>query len=234
MTINTPLEIFGLALGISGAIAGVYIIVEQLFRSTIYTVFLSVVPIFARAFFPNDAAITWFTIQANRDPYTNWSNALIYFFLTPILFALFTGFWLFLVLALLGIFNIGVTWLITWFIFIAINHSVSATGQYAVEIKFGDRRLGTAGITKRMFSDLPKTGKRCTYYFFTNWVRAPYTSLRIWLITFLFVLLHWPAWLVQIIPAFRFDLTNKRTRQYYYSWYAAIFIIAGLIFNTLY
>ena len=57
MTITTPLEILGLALAISGAIAGVYIIVEQLSKSTIYTVFLIVIPIFVRAFFPNDVAI---------------------------------------------------------------------------------------------------------------------------------------------------------------------------------
>lgn len=234
MTIKTPLEILGLALGISGAIAGVYIIVEQLFKSTIYTVFLSAIPIFVRAFFPNDAVITWFAIQANRNLYTNWSIALIYFVLTPIIFALFIGCWLFLALALLGIFNIGVIWLIAWFILIAINHIVSATGQYAAEIKFHDRRLGATGITKRMFSDLPKTGKRCSYYFLTNWVRAPWTALRLWLITFLFVLLHWPAWLVQIIPAFRFDLTIRKTRRYYYSWYAAIFIIAGLVLTTLF
>ncbi len=234
MTIKTPLEILGLALGISGVIAGVYIIVEQLFKSTIYTVFLSLIPIFARAFFPNDAAITWFTIQANRNLYTNWSIALIYFVLTPIIFALFIGCWLFLVLALLGIFNIGVIWLIAWFILMVINHIVSAILQYATEIKFHDRRLGANGIIKRMFSDLPKTGKRCSHYFLTNWVRAPFTALRIWLITFLFVLLHWPAWLVQIIPAFRFDLTVRKTRRYYYSWYAAIFIIAGLVLTTLY
>lgn len=234
MTIKTPLEILGLALSISGAIAGVYIIAEQLFKSTIFTVFLRAVPAFLQAFFPNDAAIMWLTVQANRNLYTSWHIALIYFVLTPTILVLFIGFWLFLILALLGIFNIGIIWLIIWFILIVINHMWSATSQYALEIKFHDRRLGAAVITNRMFSDLPKTMKRWSYYFLTNWVRAPFTALRIWLITFLFVPLHWPAWLVQIIPAFRFDLTVRRTRRYYYSWYAAIFIIAGLVLTTLF
>ena len=178
--------------------------------------------------------LLWFTIQANRNLYTNWSIAFIYFVLTPVVFVLFAGFWLFLALALLGIFNIGMTWLIAWFILTFVNHMVSAIMQYAAEIKFHDRRLGVNGIMKRMYSDTTKTGKRCSYYFLTNWVRAPFTALRIWLITLLFVLLHWPAWLVQVIPAFRFDLTNRKARRYYYSWYAAIFIIAGLVLTTLF
>ncbi|MBE3140157.1 MAG: hypothetical protein IMZ53_06200 [Thermoplasmata archaeon] len=234
MAIKTPLEILGLVLGISGAIAGVYIIAEQLFKSTVFTIFLKAIPAFLQSFFPNDAAILWFTVRANQNLYTSWHIALIYFVLTPTIFALFIGCWLFLMLALLGIFNIGIKWLIIWYILVAINYMWSATNQYALEIKFHDRRLGAKGIINRMLSDLPKTMKRWSYYFLTNWIRAPFIALRICLITFLFVLLHWPAWLVQIIPAFRFDLTIRRTRRYYYSWYAAIFIIAGLVLTTLF
>ena len=234
MTIKTPLEILGLALSISGAIAGVYIIAEQLFKSTVFTVFLKALPAFLQSFFPNDATILWFTVQANKNLYNSWHIALIYLVLMPTIFALFVGCWIFLVLALLGVFNIGTKWLIIWFILIAVNYMWSATNQYAVEIKFHDRRLGVNGIINRMLSDLPKTMKRWSYYFFTNWIRGPFTALRLCLITFLFVLLHWPAWLIQTVPVFRFDLTNRKIRRYYYSWYAGIFIIAGLVLTTLF
>ncbi len=234
MTIRTPLEILGLALGISGAIAGVYIIAEQLFKSTVFTVFLKVLPAFLQSFFPNSTTILWFTVQANKSLYNSWHIALIYFVLMPIILALFVGCWIFLVLALLGVFYIGTKWLTVWFILITVNYMWSATNQYAVEIKFHDRRLGVNGIINRMLSDPLKTIKRWSYYFFTNWIRAPFTALRLCLITLLFVLLHWPAWLIQIVPAFRFDLTSRKTRRYYYSWYAGTFIVAGLVLTTLF
>jgi len=117
-------------------------------------------------------------------------------------------------------------------VFIGLYYDDPPSFNFELEYKAHNKHA--TGITKRMLSDLPKTMKRWSYYFLTNWIRAPFTALRICLITFLFVLLHWPAWLVQIIPAFRFDLTVRRTRRYYYSWYAAIFIIVGLVLTTLF
>jgi hypothetical protein len=122
MIVKTPLEILRLTLGISGAIAGVNIIVEQLFKSTIFTVFLNAIPAYLRVSFPSDELITWFTIRANRNLYTSWDIALIYFVLTSITFALFIGCWAFLVLTVTGVYNIGVTWLIVWFIFVIIDY----------------------------------------------------------------------------------------------------------------
>lgn len=60
---------------------------------------------------------------------------------------------------------------------------------------------------------LPHTNmpKRWDHHFVTNWVRAPFAGLRISLIVVLFDLLDWPAWMIHIIPAFRFDLTNRKT-----------------------
>jgi hypothetical protein len=229
MELKTSLEVLGLVLAISGVIAGSYIVVETLIRSTVFSVFWKVNPAFLRSFYPNDIAILQFTIRANGSLYSNWGVALIYLFLLPIVFSIFVGCWVFLILRLLGIFDIGPIWLTIWFILVAINHILAAVGQHALEIRFHDHRLRTLGITNRMLSDLPNTMKRWSYYFLTNWIKAPITTLLLLLIIVLFVLLHWPAWLIQIVPKFRFDLTNARIRRYYYAWYAVIFGVSGLI-----
>ncbi len=221
-------------MGISGAIAGSYIIVERLTGSTLFSIFLKVMPALLRAILPNDETILWFTIRAERNLYGSWDVALIYLLLLPIVFSIFLGCWVFLILKLLGIFELGTVWLILWFFVVAIDYFISSSNQYALELKYHDRRLGIQGIKNRMRSDPFKALKRWSYYFISNSVRAPYTTLKVLLITVLFVLLHWPAWLIRVIPAFRFDLTNRKNRRYYYAWYAAIFIIAGLLLNTLF
>jgi hypothetical protein len=233
MSIQTPLGILGLALGICGVIAGANIIVEQFFNDKLFSAFLKAIPVFLQSFFPNDATILWFTVRANRNIYDSWDVALIYFVLVPLLFALLTGCWVFLILALVGVINIGTIWLIIWFVLTAINYGWSASNQYALEIKSHDRRLGVEGIKNRMRSDPAKTAKRWSHYFFADWVVAPFVALRIFFIEFLFVLLLWPAWLLRLIPDFRFDLTSRKTRRYYYAGYSAVFVIAGLVLASL-
>jgi hypothetical protein len=51
--------------------------------------------------------------------------------------------------------------------------------------------------------------------------------LEIFLMVLLFVLLQWPAWLLQ--PILRFDLSNTQTRTTYYACYTLVFGIAGTI-----
>jgi hypothetical protein len=60
-------------------------------------------------------------------------------------------------------------------------------------------------------------------------VRTPLAALGILLTVLLFVLIYWPAWLIKIIPAFRFDLSDKQVRTRYYAFYALIFGIAGAV-----
>jgi len=233
MSINTPLGALGLALGICGAIAGANIIAELLFRSTIFSLFLKVIPAILHSVLPNDAAILWFTDRANKNLYGSWDVALIYFAFMPIIIAFYVGCWVFLILDILGVFDIGTTWLIVWFALVTINFMGAAVGQYALEIRFNDKRLREKGVENRMLSDPIKTIEKWSYYFFSNWIMAPFTAIKIFLIVFLFVLLQWPAWLLRIIPAFRFDLTSRKTRRYYYAGYSAMFIMAGLVLTSL-
>jgi hypothetical protein len=57
----------GLALGICGAIAGANIIVELLFRSTVFSLFLKVIPVILHSVLPNDAIVLWFNARTARN-----------------------------------------------------------------------------------------------------------------------------------------------------------------------
>ncbi len=54
---NAPLAILGLALSISGIIAGGYLLFERLFSSKLFSIFLTFTPIFLQAMFPHDPTI---------------------------------------------------------------------------------------------------------------------------------------------------------------------------------
>jgi len=228
MSIHINLVFLGFVLGSCATIAGINIVVEQLFRGALFTSFLQLAPVLMQSFLPNDTTTLWFAVRANKSLYNGWDVALIYLVLLPMVFMLFVGCWLFLVLALLRVFNIGALWLIIWFVVTAVVYFVSASNQYALEIKSHDKRLGVPGVKNRMFADPMKTVKRVSFIFVVYWVSAPLGTLAIYLITVLFVLIHWPAWLIQTIPALRFDLTNKRERQVYYGWYAAVLGVTSL------
>jgi hypothetical protein len=229
MSIHINLGLLGLALAILGIIAGVNIVVELLFNNPLFTAFLNVIPVYLQSIFPNDPAILRFTIKAKENLYNSWDIAIIYLVLMPVVSMLFTGCWLFLILALLGVFNIGTVWLIIWFVVTAVLYFMSASNQYAIEIVSDDRRLRSKGVTKRLYADPMKTIKRVSIQFVINWVRTPLAALGILLTEILFVLLHLPAWLIKIIPAFRFDLSDKQVRTRYYAFYALIFGIAGAV-----
>ena len=229
MPIHINVGLLGLSLAILGIIAGVNIVVELLFTNQLFTTFLNVIPVFLQSVFPNDPEVLRFAIRAKGNLYNSWDIAIIYLVLMPVVSMLFTGCWLFLILALLGVFNIGTVWLIIWFVVTALIYLVSARDQYTIEIVSADRRLRSKGIRNRMLADPIKTMQRVSIQFVINWVRTPLAALGILLTVLLFFLIHWPAWLIKIIPAFRFDLSDKQVRTRYYAFYALIFGIAGAV-----
>jgi hypothetical protein len=157
-----------LAVAILGIIAGVNIVVELLFTNPLFTTFLNAIPIFLQSAFPNDPAVLRFAIRAKGNLYNSWDIALIYSVLMPIVTMLVTGCWLFLILALLGTFNIGTVFLIIWFVVTAVLYFVSASNQYAIEIFSDDRRLRSKGVKKHMSADPMKTIKRVSIQFVIN------------------------------------------------------------------
>jgi hypothetical protein len=229
MPIHVNLGLLGLTLVILGIIAGVNTVVELLFTNPLFTTFLNVIPVFLQSVFPNDPEVLRFAIRAKGNLYNSWDIAIIYLVLMPVVSMLFTGCWLFLILALLGVFNIGTVWLIIWFVVTALIYLVSAKDQYTIEIVSADRRLRSKGVKNRMLADPIKTMQRVSIQFVINWVRTPLAALGILLTVLLFVLIYWPAWLIKIIPAFRFDLSDKQVRTRYYAFYALIFGIAGAV-----
>jgi hypothetical protein len=223
-----PIAILGLVLSISGVIAGGYLLFERIFGSTFFNIFLTLTPNLIHTVFPRDPTMVWFTTSINKNIYASWKVALIYFLLLPIVLFVMLGFWVFLILRLCGIYDIGTAWLCIWFIVLCFAYFWSAVNQYAVEVKAKHKRAGAETIIKYIIQDPKMLFKRYSYHFFLNWVQAPFTTFKLLLIVFLFVLLHWPAWLIQICPKIKLDLTNSNTRKYYYIGYMIVTGVSGL------
>lgn len=181
--------------------------------------------------YPSSTFTPWFSLRAQRNIHESWDVALLYFVLLSIIFPIITGCWVFLILAILGVLNIGIFWLIIWFVSLFFLYLVSASTQVAVEIKSKHPRANADRILRYMREDKPiNTIKRWLYHLFRNWFIAPFTCLRLLFILFLLLLLDGPAWLTMILPQGPIlDLSDDEVRKYYYIGYSVFFIIAGLI-----
>lgn len=234
LELKSPLAILGLVLSTSGIIAGGYVLVERLFTCTLFSIFLTLTPRFLQSFFPHNPTITWLEIRSNRNLYQSWDVAFIYLLLLPVLFFLFTGFWLFLILKVLGVYDLGTAWLGIWFIVLCSNNMWAAVNQYAVEIKAQNNKATVETITQRMQRNPIATLKRWGFYFFRNWIKAPLTTFQLLLTVVLFVLLHWPAWLINGVTGWNINLEDNNARKYYYTGYTVLFLLAGLVLMFLF
>jgi len=229
LELKSPLAILGLVLSTSGILAGGYLLIERLFNRVLFSTFLTLTPRLLRAFFPYEPTIAWFEIRSNRNLYQSWDIALIYLLLLPIIFSLFIGFLPFFILKVLGVYDLGTAWLSIWFVFLCLNHLWAAVNQHAVEIKAQHRRATVETIKQRMKQDPRVTSKRWVSYFFSNWIKAPFTTLQLLITVVLFVLLHWPAWVIQAFnKGTKLDLSTNETRRNYYIGYMLLFTIIGL------
>lgn len=157
---RTALEILGFAFSIAGAFAGGYALIEKLFGLSLFSVFWKIAPVVMQSSSPNMSFTTWFAIRSQRNLHEAWDVALFYFLLVLIIFPLMAGCWLFLILAVLGIYNIGVFWLIIWFVFLSFIYLVSASNQVAVEIKAKHPRANAERIKRYMTQEQITTIKR--------------------------------------------------------------------------
>jgi hypothetical protein len=229
----TPLKLLGLVLSISGIISGAYLLMEWLFTYRLFTVFRKFAPEMLRALFPHDPTILWFSIRSDRGLYNAWDVALVYLLLLPILFLLAAGCWVFLVLRLASISDIGTSWLSAWFVINWLVYSWSSVNQYAVELKVKDKEATPESIKKHMVEDPWGTLRRWTFYSLRNWLTTPAVSAVLLVIVVLFVLLHWPAWIIKALHVTHLDLESNRSRTYYYVTYALLAGIPGLILTTI-
>jgi len=163
-----------------------------------------------------------------------WDMALIYLLLLPLVFILMVGFWVFLVLRIFGVYNLGTFWLSFWFIVLCFTYMWSAVNQHAVEMKAKHKRANVERIKGYMMQDPIATSRRWLFYFFVNWIKSPFTTLKLLLIVILFVLLHWPAWLLKGAGVLQMNFDDTNTRKYYYIGYMVTHLVAGLVLMFLY
>lgn len=226
---KTAYAILGLALCISGTIATGYILIERLFFSKLFSIFFVLTPDILQSQFKHDPAIAWFKIRSNRNLYDCWDIGFIYLFLLSLVLIMTVGFWVFLVLKILGVNSIGTFSLIIWFAVLCSHNMWSVVNQHYVEIKARHKRATVERVKRYMMEEPLNTLKRWCFYFFSNWIRTPFTTLKLLLIIILFVLLHWPVWLLKSVGILKIDLNDANIRKYYYTGYTVIFLVAGLL-----
>ena len=225
---QSPFAFLGLALGISGAISFGYILVERLVHTELFSVFLKLTPNFLTSRFNYEPAIAWFKVRSSRNLYDCWDISLIYLFLLSFILVMVVGSWVFLVLRILGIYNIGTSALIIWFAVLCYINVRAAANQYAVEVKVQHKMATVEKVKEYIMENQVNTLKRSAYYFLRNWVVTPVITLKLLLIIVLFVLLHWSAWLLKGVKILKIDLNDKNTRKYYYIAYGVLASVAGL------
>ena len=159
-----------------------------------------------------------------------WEVCLIYLFLLTFVLFLFSGCWIFLTLKLFSVLNTPIIFIICWFIINSIIFFISSSNQTALTFHIRDRRIKKADTIKnRMSENQPLTLKIFLKYFSTNWILAPYNTLKILLIVILALVLFWPAWLIQAFHMHsKIDLNNDTTKTTYFIGYAFISFLLGI------
>ena len=225
---QSPLAFLGLALSISGVISLGHILVERLITTELFSLFLTLTPVFLTSQFSYEPAIAWFKVRSSRNLYDCWDITLIYLILLSIVLVMAVGFWVLLVLRILGIYYVGTGALIMWFVILCVGNIFAAVNQQAIEVKSQHKRATIERVKEYMLEDPVNTLKRSAYYFLRNWVGTPFTTLKLLSIIVLFILLHWPAWLLRIVKISKIDMNDKDTRRYYFIAYGVLASAIGL------
>jgi hypothetical protein len=226
---QSPFAFLGLSLSISGVISLGYGFVERLVSSGLFSLFLKLTPNFLTSQFRYEPAIAWFKVRSSRNLYDCWDISLIYLVLLSLMLMIVVGFWIFLILRILGIYNIRMSLLIIWFVVLCAINVWAAVGQHAIEVKAQHKRATVEKLQEYMIKNPENTLKRLAYYFLRNWVETPFTIVKLLLTIVLFILLHWPAWLLKGVKILKADLNDKDTRTQYYIAYGVSASVAGLL-----
>jgi len=208
-------------------------LVERLVTTELFSVFLTVIPIFLTSLFNSllnyAPTMTWFKGRSSRNLYDCWDISLIYLFLLSLVLAIVVGFWIFLVLRILRIYNIGTFWLGIWFAVLCVTNWIAAVNQHAIEIKAQHKRATIERVKKYIWEKPLNALKRSAYHFLRNWVETPFITLKLLSIIVLFILLHWPVWLLKGSRILKIDLNDRKAREYYYIAYAVLASVAGTL-----
>jgi hypothetical protein len=230
---QSPFAFLGLALSISGVISLGYGFVERLVSTELFSVFLKLVPNFLFSQFRYEPAIVWFKGRSTKSLYDCWDVSLIYLFLLSLLLIMEVGVWVLLVLWIFGVYSIRtyllIILLVIWFAVLCFTNMWAVVSQYYVEVKAQHKRATEKKVIEYMMESPGNTIKRWGYYFLRNWVETPYTTVKLLLIIVLFILLHWPAWLLKGVKILKADLNDKDTRTQYYITYGVLASVAGFL-----
>jgi len=226
---HSPFAFLGLALSISGVVSLGYGFVERLISTELFSLFLTATPNFLYSQFRSEPAIAWLKARSGGSLYDRWDVSLIYLFLVSCVLAMTVGFWVFLILRILGIYSIGTSALVVWFLVLCFGNVWAVVGRHYIEIKGRHKGATLEKVQEYVIENAEKTVKRWAHYFLRNWVETPYTTVKLLSIMVLFILLHWPAWVLKGVKILRADLNDRDTRTHYYITYGVLASVAGLL-----
>ncbi|AKG53305.1 hypothetical protein DGWBC_0627 [Dehalogenimonas sp. WBC-2] len=231
---NHTLSIIGLVLTIFGITTGGYVLFELLFKCTLFTVFLRVVSTMLMALYPREPGYVWLTVQSSKSVYNIWNVALLWLMGLPIVLFLMIGFWVFIVLNIVGTTHIPVLWLVLWFIGAGLINLFSAVNQYAIELKIKHKRASVERLKRYILDDLGQALKRISHHFFYNWITGPVYTIAIFFIDLLLIILHWPAWGLNAFFGSKLDLDSNEVRKNYYIGYTVTAGLTGAVLLFLF
>jgi len=232
---NITIEILGYIICLIGVLVGGYTLLERLFGISLFFVYWNAIPSFLQASYPDSPFTPWFAIRSQKNIHEAWDVALILIFFSSLSFILMAGFWILLLLYLIGIINIGINWLIFIFIILFFIYFVAACNQFALEIKAQHRRADKERIIRYMQQEPGRTIKRVLFHFLRNWIITPLICLQLLLILILLFLFDWLGWLTMFLPQrYRLNLSDDNVRRDYYIGYALFLVIIGLTLSFVF
>lgn len=227
---KSVIELAGYSFWFLGIIATAHFLLDRFLGYSLFSVFITTAPSLMKSIVPSEPFYFWLEgrIQ-NKSVHEMWDICLIYLFLLTSVLFLFSGCWIFLILKLFSVINTPIIVIIFWFIINFIIFFISSSNQTALTFHIRDRRIKrTETIRNRMRENQLLTLKIFLKYFSTNWILAPYNTLKILLIDILAILLFWPAWLIQALHVHpKIDLNDDKTRTTYFIGYAFTSILLG-------
>lgn len=234
---KSPIEILGLIFAVAGVIATAHTMLERIFHYSLFSTLLAITPLFLRSWFPHEPSILWFENRSmNRNIYESWDLALIYLFMLLIIFFLSAGFLIFLIFRLINFYYIPTSLLVAWFLLLLFSNFISAGNQAAIQFKIINPMLKNINqIAEHMRRNPLLTLRFATKHFFLNWIKTPFTTLKLLCLVILLVLLYWPAWLIRSFQRTnKIPLTDEGDRTNYLIVYSVFFICVGLLLNFLF
>jgi hypothetical protein len=229
-------DVIWLVVSLSGAAATAHLVIERMFGSPMFSMFVKVIPRLMTTLYPYEPAFSWFEQKTNAESIEEAGDVCLVFLvaLLAVVF-LMLGFWVVLVMRLASKWHVPTPVLLIWFFALFVGNVVSAANQTAITFKMIPPPVKTVnGVRNRMLRDPLATAKVAMKYFAQDWVLPIFHSLKLLLTVILVIVLYWPAWVIHATQRnHRLDLAKSDVRTLYFGTYSLFCVVAAVLLRFL-